>query len=126
MRGGPLPSTYLDRKQQSQRLRLVVGLPVRLNRVDGTLIDIGRGGARVSHAGALKVGTEVQFTFLSGTDKFTATARVISCRVVGLGAGEKNQTLYETSLRYAQVPDESKLIIEQMMSSMPMATAAQP
>lgn len=120
MRGGPLPSTFIDRKQQSQRLRLVVGLPVRLNRVDGTLIDIGRGGARVRHAGALKVGTEMQFSFLSGTEKFTATARVISCRVVGLGAGEKGQTLFETSLRYAQVPAESMLIIEQMMSSMPM------
>jgi hypothetical protein len=121
MRGGPLPSTYLDRKQQSQRLRLVVGLPVRLNRLDGTLVDIGRGGARVRHSGALKVGTELQLSFLSGTEKFTATARVISCRVVGLGHDEK--TMYETSLRYAQVPDESRLIIEQMMSSMPMAAS---
>jgi len=124
MRGGPLPSTYLDRKQQSQRLRLVAGLPVRLNRVDGTLIDIGRGGARVRHVGALKVGTEMQFTFVSGTEKFTATARVISCRVVGLGAAERGQTLFETSLRYAQVPAESMLIIEQMMSSMPLAASS--
>jgi hypothetical protein len=124
MRGGPLPSTYLDRKQQSQRLRLVAGLPVRLNRVDGTLIDIGRGGARVRHSGALKVGTEMTFTFTSGTEKFTATARVISCRVVGLGQGERGQTLFETSLRYAQVPPESMMIIEQMMTSAPLAPAA--
>ena len=116
--------TYIDRKQQSQRLRLVVGVPVRLGRIDGTLIDIGRGGARVAHSSALKVGTELQLAFISGGDRFVATARVVSCRVVGLGVGEKGSTVYESSLRYAQLPPESREIVEQMMSSMPLTAHA--
>lgn len=117
-----LPSTYVDRKQQSQRLRLVVGIPVRIGRLDGTLVDIGRGGARVRHTGAFNVGTELQFAFWSGPDRFVATARIVSCRVVALGGGERGGTLFESSLRYAQVPPESMLIVEQMMSSMPLTT----
>ncbi len=116
--------TYIDRKQQSQRLRLVAGVPVRVGRIDGTLVDVGRGGARVRHASALKVGTELQLSFMSGADRFVATARVVSCRIVALGVGEKGSAVFESSLRYAQMSAESREIVEQMMSTMPMSTSA--
>ena len=80
-------------------------------------MDVGRGGARVRHAGPVKVGTEMQFSFVSNGQKFSSVARVVSCRVVSLGGGEKGGTQYESSVRYTKVDGESMAIVEGMLGS---------
>jgi hypothetical protein len=106
-------------RRQSRRMRLVIGLPVRVGRRDGTLVEISRGGARVRHVTAVKADSEVTLTFNSNGDRFAATGRVLSSRVVGLGTGEGGATMFETILRYTQISAESLAIVEQMLGPEP-------
>jgi hypothetical protein len=98
-------------------MRLIVGLPVRLGRKDATLVEISRGGARVRHSGLMKVDTDLIMSFMSGADQFSAHARVLSSRVVGLGTGEGGATLFETVVRFTHTPAESLATIEMMLGS---------
>lgn len=102
-------------RRQSRRMRLVVGLPVRLGRRDGTLIEISRGGARVRHTGSCKTDSEVMLVFESGRDRFMANGHVLSSRVVSLGGGEGGATLFETVVRFTHMPAESLTTIEQLL-----------
>jgi hypothetical protein len=100
-------------------MRLVVGLPVRLGRRDGTLVVISRGGARIRHVLAVKADAELTLTFDSNGDHFAASGNVLSSRVVGLGTGEGGATLFETILRYTHISAEALAIIEQMLGPEP-------
>ena len=102
-------------RRQSRRMRLIVGLPVRLGRREGTLVEISRGGARVRHIGIMKTETDVVLSFVSGSDQFAANAHVLSSRVVGLGTGEGGATLFETILRFTHISADSLATIEQML-----------
>lgn len=102
-------------RRHSRRMRLIVGLPVRIGRREGTLVEISRGGARVRHIGIMKTETDVMLTFVSGTDHFMANAHVLSSRVVGLGTGEGGATVFETVLRFTHIPAESLATVEQML-----------
>jgi len=95
-------------------MRLIVGLPVRLGRKDGTLVEISRGGARLRHIGILKTDTDVILSFESGTDRFMANGRVLSSHVVGLGTGAGGATVFESILRFTHISAESLATIEQM------------
>jgi hypothetical protein len=75
-------------------------LPVRVGRKDGTLVEIDRCGARVRHAGALKLGGELQLSFKIHGEIFAALSQVLACRVVGLGLGEGGSTLFESKLNF--------------------------
>ena len=108
------PPNFIERRQ-SRRMRLIVGLPVRLGRKDATLVEISRGGARVRHVGIMKTDTDVMISFVSGTDRFTANAHVLSSRVVGLGTGEGGATLFETVIRFTHLAAESLATIELML-----------
>lgn len=110
---GAMPS----RPQRSQKMRLIVGLPVRLDRRDGNLVEISRGGARVRHTGILKTHSDVMLSFESGTDRFHAEAHVLSSNVIGLGTGPGGATLFETVLRFTNLPAESLATIELMLGS---------
>jgi hypothetical protein len=96
-------------------MRLVVGLPVRLGRRNGTLVEISRGGARVRHTGACKTDSEVMLGFESGQDRFVASGHVLSSRVVSLGGGEGGATLYETVIRFTHMPAEAIATIEELL-----------
>ena len=110
-------SSNQSERRQSRRMRLIVGLPVRLGRRDGTLVEISRGGARVRHVGIMKTETDVILSFVSASDQFMAHAHVLSSRVVGLGTGEGGATLFETILRFTHTPAESLATIEQMLGT---------
>ena len=116
-----VPPNPRPRPQQSQRMRLIVGLPVRLGRKEATLVEISRGGARVRHTGLIKTDTDLIMSFMSGPDRFVANARVLSSRVVGLGAGEGGGTLVETVVRFTHTPAESLATIELMLGEDPNA-----
>ena len=104
-------------QRQSRRMRLVVGLPVRLGRIDGTLVEISRGGARVRHIGSMKTHSEVVLSFESGADRFMANGKVLSSHVVGLGTGPGGATLFETNLRFTHISADALATIEQMLGT---------
>lgn len=106
----PLQDGSVLRRRSSGRHRVVLTVPVRLGRFEGTLVDISTGSARVTHASALKVGFEMPISFVTEGEKFTATARVTSCRVVSVGGG----TVFESRLVYADLPAGSKAILERL------------
>ena len=109
----PLQDGSVLRRRSSGRHRVALKLPVRLGRFDGTLVDISTGSARVTHASALKVGFEMPISFTLEGQKFTATARVTSCRVLGLG-GAQGGTIFESRLMYVDLPEESKELLERL------------
>jgi hypothetical protein len=76
-------------------------LPARVGRKDATLVEFDRCGARVRHAGALKLGGELQLSFKLGGEVFSANSQVLACRVVGLGMGDGGSTLFESKLNFA-------------------------
>ena len=96
-------------------MRLIVGLPVRVGLREGTLVEISRGGARVRHTGMMRTATDVVLTFESAGDQFMANGRVLSSRVVALGAGERGGTQFETILRFTHISAEALATIEQML-----------
>lgn len=106
-----------SRPPRSQKMRLIVGLPVRLDRREGNLVEISRGGARVRHTGIMKTHSDVMMTFESGSDHFRANAHVLSSTVVALGGGPGGATLFETVLRFTNLPPESLATIELMLGS---------
>ena len=112
-------------RRQSRRMRLVVGLPVRVAHRDGTLVEISRGGARVRHAGLMRADHDVMFTFNSNGEQFTANGRVLSSRVISLGTKETGGTQFETILRFTHISAEALAMIEQMLG-MDVVPAMQP
>jgi hypothetical protein len=64
----------------------------------------------------LKTGALVDISFSREEQKFAASAKVASCTVVGLGAGEKGATLYATRLYFVNLSDESRTILESVVS----------
>jgi len=62
-------------------------------------VAIDRCGVRVRHAGALKLGGELQLSFKLAGEVFSAASQVLACRVVGLGLGDGG-TLFESKLNF--------------------------
>ena len=94
---------------------LQIELPARVGRKDGTLVEIDRCGARVRHAGALKLGGEMQLSFRLGGEVFAAASQVLACRVVGLGLGEGGSTLFESKLNFTE--EATRDWIERLMGA---------
>lgn len=103
--------------KRSSRYRVVLNLPVKLGLKDGTLVDVSSAGALVTHAGALKTGTESDMTFTYEGRKFFGKVKVASCGVVGLGAGQKGSTLFASRLYFTEnLPEESKQIVDLILN----------
>lgn len=103
--------------KRSSRYRVVLNLPVKLGLKDGTLVDVSAAGALVTHAGALKVGTEADMRFNYEGRDFFGKVKVGSCGVVGLGAGQKGTTLFASRLYFTEnLPEQSKQIIESILN----------
>lgn len=107
----------LSALRRSNRYRVVLNLPVRLGRKDGTLVDISATGALATHTGVMKVGTAVEMAFTFESQKFTATANVEACTVVGLGAGENGGTLYASKLVFTNLPEASAALLQTLVAS---------
>lgn len=105
----------MDAVRRSNRFRVVLNLPLRIGLKSATLVDISNAGILATHAGMLKTGGSVEISFVQNEAKFQATARVASCTVVGLGAGEGGATLYASRLYFTQMADASRAILESMV-----------
>jgi len=110
-----MPKLAMDAVRRSNRFRVIMNLPLRIGLKNGTLVDISSAGILATHTGVLKLEALVEISFQSGDEKFTAKARVASCTVVGLGAGEGGATLYASRLYFTDLPDESKRLLESLV-----------
>jgi hypothetical protein len=105
----------MDVVRRSNRFRVIMNLPLRIGLKQATLVDISTTGVLATHSGTLKTGDVVEISFTHETKKFAASARVASCTVVGLGAGEKGATLYATRLYFVNLPEESRAMLEALI-----------
>jgi hypothetical protein len=107
----------LNSIKRSSRYRVMLNVPVKLGLKDGTLVDVSAAGALVTHPGALKTGAESDMTFTYGDRKFFGKVKVASCSVVGLGAGQKGETLFASRLYFTdQLPEESRHIVDAILN----------
>jgi hypothetical protein len=102
----------MDAVRRSNRFRVIMNMPLRIGLKQATLVDISTAGVLATHTGMLKTGAVVEISFTRDGGKFAASAKVASCTVVGLGAGEGGATLYATRLYFVNVSEESKAILE--------------
>jgi hypothetical protein len=98
--------------RRSNRFRVVMNLPLKLGRKDGTLVDISETGILATHTGVLKTGSTTDISFVHESQRFAAQARVETCTVVGLGAGPGGATLYASRLFFTELSDEARTILE--------------
>jgi hypothetical protein len=110
------PKLAMDAVRRSNRFRVIMNMPLRIGLKQATLVDISTAGILATHSGMLKTGALVDISFAREGQNFTASAKVASCTVVGLGAGEKGATLYATRLYFVNLSDESRTIMEALVS----------
>jgi len=110
------PKVALDAVRRSNRFRVIMNLPLRIGLKQATLVDISTTGILATHTGMLKAGAEVEISFTLEDRKFASSAKVASCTVVGLGAGEGGATLYATRLYFQNIPEPSRIMLESMVS----------
>lgn len=110
------PKISMDAVRRSNRFRVIMNVPLRIGLKQSTLVDISSTGILATHSGMLKAGAIVEISFTYETKKFVSPARVITCTVVGLGAGEAGATLYATRLFFENMPEPSRVLLEAMVA----------
>jgi c-di-GMP-binding flagellar brake protein YcgR len=105
----------MDAVRRSNRFRVIMNVPLRIGLKQATLVDISTTGILATHSGTLKTGATVEIAFTHADQKFAAQAKVASCTVVGLGAGEAGATLYASRLYFVNLPDHERRMLEEMV-----------
>lgn len=106
----------MDVVRRSNRFRVVMNLPLRIGLKNATLVDISTTGILATHTGMLKSGSTVDISFTYQNEKFAGQAKVASCTVVGLGAGEAGATLYASRMYFLTLTDESRKLLERLVA----------
>lgn len=109
------PKNAMDAIRRSNRFRVIMNVPLRIGLKQATLVDISTTGVLATHSGTLKTDSTVQISFTHEGQKFAAQAKVASCTVVGLGAGEAGATLYASRLYFVSLPDPERKMLEDMV-----------
>ena len=105
----------MDAVRRSNRFRVIMNVPLRIGLKQATLVDISTTGILATHSGMLKSGSTVEISFVHEEKKFSAQAKVASCTVVGLGAGEQGSTLYASRIYFLNLSDDSRQMLESMV-----------
>ena len=103
-----------DERRQNVRLRVVVPLPARFGRIEGTLVDVSARGARMRHRQPMHPGTESRLIFDWGTQWFNANSRVLSTRLVSAS----DTHFYESRIQFLELPPASKLTLDQVVTTL--------
>ncbi|HEX8252858.1 MAG TPA: hypothetical protein VF846_06915 [Thermoanaerobaculia bacterium] len=106
---------HMNVVRRSNRFRVIMNLPLKLGRKDGTLIDISEAGVLATHAGVLETGATIEISFVQDGERFVASAKVETCTVVGLGAGPGGATLYASRLFFKNLSESAKRILERVV-----------
>lgn len=107
----------LDSIRRSNRFRVIMNVPLRIGLKQATLVDISTAGILATHSGTLKTGATVEIAFTHDDRKFSGQAKVASCTVVGLGAGERGATLYASRLYFVDLPEHERKMLENMVGA---------
>jgi hypothetical protein len=110
------PKVAMDAVRRSKRFRVIMNLPLRIGLKQATLVDISTAGILATHSGMLKTDAVVEISFTYEEKKFVSPAKVATCTVVGLGAGEAGATLYATRLFFQNMPEPSRIMLEAMVA----------
>ncbi len=107
----------MDAVRRSNRFRVIMNVPLRIGHRQATLVDISTTGILATHSSMLKTGALVDISFTRNGQKFNAQAKVASCTVVGLGAGEGGATLYASRLYFVNLGDAERKMLEDMVGA---------
>ncbi|HEX6099615.1 MAG TPA: PilZ domain-containing protein [Thermoanaerobaculia bacterium] len=105
----------MDKIRRSNRFRVIMNVPLRIGLKRATLVDISTTGILATHSGTLQTGATVEISFTHEGRSFAAQAKVASCTVVGLGAGEGGTTLYASRLYFVNLPEHERKMLEDMV-----------
>ena len=111
------PKDAMNAIRRSNRFRVIMNVPLRIGLKQATLVDISTTGILATHSGTLKTGATVDISFTHADQKFAAQAKVASCTVVGLGAGEGGATLYASRMYFVSLPDHERKMLEDMVGA---------
>jgi PilZ domain len=106
----------LDRRT-APRLRVTGTLPALIGRGDGALVDLSARGAKVRHSTMIRRNAIVRISFRWQGQRFSASAEVLSSRVVSLGRGD-TPTMYESRLRFEHVTPEADAVLARVLDSL--------
>src|SRR6266545_2483051 len=98
------PLAYLVERRRFSRVRLSTPLPAQLGRTRGVVVDLNTRGACVRHTNAVPRGGTVRLTLNWGARQCSATALVISSRIVSLGSGPSPLPVFKSRLKLVEVP----------------------
>lgn len=98
-------------KRSTKRVKPRSPLPVCVGPRDCVIIDFSHSGARVRHAGGLKIGSKLRLVFFFGAARFAAMAEILACRVVAIASRDAGAALFESRLRFhnvdVQIPENT-------------------
>ena len=94
-------------RRSTPRFRFSFLMPAVLGRGDALIQDVSAEGARVTHFAALPLGSMVRLVFFYAGRRFAANARVLACRVVGLGNGPDGETSYQSRLQFTDASTDA-------------------
>ena len=106
----------LEAIKRSNRFRVIMNIPLRIGIKPATLVDISTTGILATHTGIMKTGSTVEISFTHNNATFHASAKIVTCTVVGLGAGEGGATLYASKMYFVNLPPPSLALLESMVS----------
>jgi hypothetical protein len=87
----------------------VVNTPIDVffGRGVGVLVDLSRTGAHIRHSSAVQRGASARISFEWERRRFSATATVLTARVISLGA----ELSYESRVHFSVVDDRSQRVL---------------
>ena len=106
----------LDRRT-APRLRVAGTIPALIGRGSGALVDLSARGAKIRHSTMVRRHAIVRLSFEWQGARFSASAEVLSSRVVSLGRGD-TPTMYESRLRFTVVSAEADAVLAQVLESL--------
>jgi PilZ domain len=88
---------------------------VLAGRGEGTIRDLGRGGMRIRHTGALARGSQIRVAFEWKGERFAAVAEVLASRVVSIDA---DGTTYDSRLRFTRMSRDAHEVLLHVLRAM--------
>jgi len=104
-------------RRTTERLRPATSIRVMFGRGSGSVIDVSRGGMRIRHTIAAMRGAQMRVAFEWEKERFDALAEVLASRVASLGDRGGAPTMFETRLRFAQMSESSRGVLERVLET---------
>lgn len=101
-----LPHASRNRRS-AERVRVAGAITVIFGRGEGRLVDLSQRGARIRHSALVQRGVAARISFEWQNTRFSATAEVLSSRVISVDSGPS----YESRVRFTFVDHESERVL---------------